>query len=134
MNQQKAIRISFVLLRVVAGFLFFQAGAAKLFGWFVSTPRLPPPFSQLWIGSVLEVVGGLCIAAGLFVRPVAFVLSGQMAVAYWQFHAPKGAWPAQNQGLSAVLFCFLFLFFAAYGAGEDSLDALIAKKRAPKAT
>ena len=135
MNQQQAIRISFLLLRVVAGFLFFQAGAMKIFGWFVPMPGgLPPAFSQIWIGGILEVVGGLCIVVGLFVRPVAFVLSGEMAVAYWQFHAPKGAWPIQNQGQAAVLFCFLFLFLAAFGAGEDSLDALIAKKRSLKET
>jgi putative oxidoreductase len=133
MNQQQAIRISYLLLRVVAGFLFFQAGAMKIFGWFAPMPGgLPPAFSQLWIGGILEVVGGLCIVGGLFVRPSAFILSGQMAVAYWQFHAPKGTWPIQNHGQPAVLFCFLFLFLAAYGAGQDSLDALIAKKRSRK--
>lgn len=130
MNQQRAIQISFLLLRLVAGLLFFQAGAMKLFGWFVPMPGgLPPAFSQMWIGGVLEVCGGLLVMLGLFVRPVAFVLSGEMAVAYWQFHAPNGAWPIQNQGQPSVLFCFLFLFFAAYGAGEYSLDAVIAKRR-----
>jgi len=132
MNKHQAIKISFFLLRVVAGLLFFQAGAMKLFGWFGGMPggATAPMFSQVWVGGVLEVVGGLCIGLGLFVRPVAFVLSGEMAVAYWQFHAPRGTWPIQNHGEPAVLFCFLFLFLAAYGAGELSLDALLFKKSA----
>ena len=69
------------------------------------------------------------IMLGLVTRPVAFILSGEMAVAYWQFHAPHGAWPIQNQGQPAVLFCFIFLYMAAQGAGEWSLDALIWRKR-----
>ena len=66
---------------------------------------------------------------GLFTRPVAFILSGMMAVAYWQFHFPNGHWPVQNQGMPAVLFCFIFLYMAAKGGGEWSLDALIQRKR-----
>ena len=85
--------------------------------------------SQVWIGGVLEVVGGVLIALGLFTRPVAFILSGEMAVAYWQFHAPNGTWPIQNHGEGAVLYCFIYLFMAAYGAGAWSLDAVIRKKR-----
>jgi putative oxidoreductase len=132
MNKEVAVRISFLLLRVVVGFLFFQVGAMKLLGWFGGMPpgMAVAPFSQIWIGGVLETVGGILIATGLFVRPVAFILSGEMAVAYWQFHAPRGTWPHQNQGQAAVLFCFLFLFFAAYGAGELSLDAVLRKRRA----
>ena len=78
---------------------------------------------------MLEVFGGALILLGLFTRPVAFILSGEMAVAYLQFHQPKGMWPIQNQGSPAVLFCFIFLFMAAYGAGEWSLDALIRRSR-----
>jgi putative oxidoreductase len=81
------------------------------------------------IGGVLEFIGGILIMLGLFTRPVAFILSGMMAVAYWQFHAPSGAWPLQNQGVPAVLFCFIFLYMAAQGGGDWSLDALIRRKR-----
>jgi putative oxidoreductase len=85
--------------------------------------------SQIGIGGVLEFIGGIAIMLGFFTRPVAFILSGMMAVAYWQFHAPNGTWPLQNQGLPAVLFCFIFLYMVARGGGEWSLDALIRRKR-----
>jgi putative oxidoreductase len=120
-----AEQITASLLRVVSGLLFLQAGGMKLFGWFGGMPGgAAPLLSQIGIGGILEVLGGIAIMLGLFTRPVAFILSGEMAVAYWQFHAPGGGWPIQNQGVPAVLFCFIFLFFAAYGAGEWSLDAL----------
>ena len=77
----------------------------------------------------LFLVGGALIVLGLFTRPTAFVLSGMMAVAYFQFHAPGGFWPTVNGGVPAVLYCFLFLFMAAYGGGPYSLDAIIRKKR-----
>jgi putative oxidoreductase len=120
-----------LLLRVVAGFLFFQAGATKTLGWFGGVPggvqiKL---WSQLGVGGVMELVGGIFILLGLFTRPVSFLLSGEMAVAYWQFHAPHGRWPALNQGLPAVLFCFLFLYMAAHGGGELSLDKKIFGKK-----
>ena len=126
MNMEQAKRITFFLLRVVAGLLFAQAGALILFGWFGGMPGQPgvtPPLTSQ-VG-----IGGLAILLGLFTRPVAFVLSGEMAVAYWQFHAPKGGWPLQNEGVPAVLLCFIFLYFAAAGGGEWSLDALIRRKR-----
>jgi putative oxidoreductase len=78
----------------------------------------------------LEVFGGILIMLGLFTRPVAFILSGEMAVAYFQFHQPNGTWPVQNQGGPAVLFCFIFLYMAARGAGDWSLDGFIKRKRA----
>jgi putative oxidoreductase len=71
----------------------------------------------------------LMMTLGLLTRPVAFILSGEMAVAYWQFHAPHGAWPVQNQGVPAVLFCFIFLHISARGGGDWSLDALLQRKR-----
>lgn len=113
------------LLRIVAGGIFVTSGTMKVFGWPPGPPEVPPfdPLTQIGIGGLLEVFGGLCITVGLLTRPVAFVLSGMMAVAYWQFHAPNGMWPIQNQGMPAVLYCFLFLFMAAYGGGEWSLDA-----------
>jgi putative oxidoreductase len=127
MNRTRAVQVSYFLLRVVAGLLFFQVGSMKLFGWFGGMPgggtaRL---MSQVGVAGVLEVFGGVAIMLGLLTRPVAFILSGEMAVAYWQFHAPHGTWPLQNQGQPAVLFCFIFLYMAAEGAGDWSLDALL---------
>jgi putative oxidoreductase len=104
-----------------------------MLGWFGGMPGMPSPpptMSQTWIGGILELVGGLAIMLGLFTRPAAFILSGMMAVAYWQFHAPNGGWPLQNQGIPAVLFCFIFLYMAARGGGDWSLDALLRRKRA----
>ena len=133
MNMDRAKRITFFLLRVVAGLLFLQAGGMKLFDWFGGVPAQfgghPPLMSQTWIGGVLEFYGGAAILLGLFTRPVAFILSGEMAVAYFQFHQPGGFWPIQNHGEPAVLFCFIFLFFAAHGAGRWSVDALLKRQR-----
>jgi putative oxidoreductase len=133
MNMNRAVQVSYFLLRVVAGLLILQSGSVILFGWFGGMPgppgSAPPLTSQVGIGGVLEFFGGLAIMLGLFTRPVAFILSGMMAVAYWQFHAPNGGWPLQNQGVPAVLFCFIFLYVAARGAGEWSLDALIRRRR-----
>jgi len=121
---KKATEITFFLLRVVSGFLLFQAGGLILFGWFGGMPggekvRL---LSQTGIGGILEFAGGLLVIFGLLTRPAAFVLSGMMAVAYWQFHFPSGHWPIQNQGMPAVLFCFIFFYFSLVGAGRYSFD------------
>lgn len=135
MNMKRAEEITVFLLRVVSGLLFLQAGGMKLFGWFGGMPggMKLELLSQIGIGGVLEFFGGLLLLLGLFTRPVAFILSGEMAVAYWQFHAPNGTWPIQNHGEPAVLLCFIFLFFAAYGAGPWSLDALLRRRRVPVA-
>ena len=126
-------QIAFFLLRVVAGLLFLQAGGMKMFDWFGGVPAQfgghPPIMSQTWIGGVLELYGGAAILLGLLTQPVAFILSGEMAVAYFQFHQPSGFWTIQNHGEPAVLLCFIFLFFAAHGAGKWSLDALLERKR-----
>ena len=87
--------------------------------------------SQLWIGGVLETFGGLLLLVGLFTRPVAFLLAGEMAVAYFQFHAPNGFWPTMNGGSAAVLYCFVWLYFSAAGAGPWSLDAMRRKQLSP---
>lgn len=131
MNREKAIQVTFFLLRIVAGFLFIQVGGMKLFGWLGGMPGggTVPLISQMGLAGVLEVFGGAMIFAGLLTRPVAFILSGEMAVAYFQGHQPKGTWPVQNMGQPAVLFCFIYLFMAAYGGGPWSLDALLFKKR-----
>ena len=128
----RVIQVTYFLLRVISGFLLLQAGGLILFGWYGGMPgqASPPPLlSQTGIGGILEFFGGIAIILGLFTRPVAFILSGMMAVAYWQFHAPQGGWPLQNQGMPAVLLCFIFLFIAAQGGGDWSLDALIRRKR-----
>ena len=82
------------------------------------------PLSEVWIGGVLEVFGGVLVLVGLFTRPIAFVLSGEMAVAYFQFHFPQGFWPVMNGGVPAALYCFVWLYFSAAGAGPWSLDAV----------
>ncbi len=131
MNWTKAEQVTYFLLRVVVGLLFFHHGALTILGWFGGLPEgaTAPVMSQAWIGGMLELIGGLLILVGLFTRPTAFILSGEMAVAYWQFHAPNGAWPIQNHGEPAVLFCFIFLYMASKGAGDWSLDSLIRRRR-----
>ena len=132
MNMKRPSRSRTFSARIVAGFLFMPSGALILFGSFDGMPGAsspPPLMSQTGIGGILEFFGGILVLLGLFTRPVAFILSGMMAVAYWQFHAPQGGWPLQNQGMPAVLFCFIFLYIAAQGGGDWSLDALIRRKR-----
>lgn len=120
--------ITHSLLRMVTGLMFAQHGAQKLFGWLGGT-QVESVMSMMGIAGVLEFFGGILIILGLFTRPVAFLLSGQMAVAYFMAHFPEGFWPATNNGEPAVLFCFIFLFFAANGAGRWSLDDAIARRR-----
>ena len=116
------------LLRVMTGLLFMQHGVQKLFGLLVDPSQPwagpPPMFSQFWFAGVLEVFGGALIVLGLLTRPVAFLLAGEMAVAYFQAHFPRSFWPILNGGESAVLFCFIFLHLFAAGAGPWSIDAL----------
>ena len=114
------------LLRIVAAFLFIQFGTMKLFAFPIGVPPdggTVPLISQVGLGAVLELVGGALMLVGLFARPVAFVLAGEMAVAYFQFHAPGGFWPAANGGVPAALYCFVWLYFSAAGAGRWSVDA-----------
>jgi len=109
----------YALLRIVAGLLFAQHGVQKLFGLLGGTEQ--PLMSQMGVAGIIETFGGLAIALGLFTSPVAFVASGQMAVAYFQAHLPRGFWPIQNGGELAVLNCFLFLYIASRGSGKWSL-------------
>jgi putative oxidoreductase len=134
MNRDKAIQIAALLLRVVAGLLFMQHGGQKILDWFGGIPAEfgghPPMWSQTWIGGVLELGGGLAVMLGLFTRFAAFIASGEMAVAYFQFHyKPDKFWPIENGGAPATLFAFIFLFFAAFGGGPWSLDTLFWGKR-----
>jgi len=120
------------VFRIAIGLLFVTFGTMKLFGWPPAAPPgvVPVPWaSQMGIGGMMEVVGGLMIAAGLLTRPVAFVLAGEMAVAYFQFHFPMGFWPETNNGSPAVIFCFIFLYLAVAGPGPWSADEAIARRR-----
>jgi putative oxidoreductase len=116
------------ILRIITAILFMQHGAQKLFGFLATRPG-PPPFTQGWIGGVLEFFGGLLLLLGLFTRPVAFILSGMMAVAYFQFHATRGFWPIQNGGELAALYCFVFLYLSAAGGGPWSVDSTLRRVR-----
>ena len=114
------------VLRVVAPSMFILSGTMKLFVFPAEVPPdggTIPLMSQLGLGAILEAFGGGLLLVGLFSRPVAFLLAGEMAVAYFQFHAPQGFWPTMNGGVPAVLYCFIWLYFSAGGAGPWSLDS-----------
>jgi putative oxidoreductase len=126
MNQSRLENAAYALLRIVAGAMFSCHGMQKILGWFATSAR-PPVGSQIWVGGIIELSCGLLIALGLFTRPAAFLAAGTMAVAYFQFHWKLAfdAWkwlPIINKGELAALYCFLFLFIAARGAGAPSLD------------
>ncbi|WP_417308811.1 DoxX family protein [Devosia sp.] len=110
-------------LRIITALLFIEHGTQKLFG-FPAAEFQPPLFSLFGIAGILEVVGGLAILVGLFTRPVAFVLSGLMAFAYFMVHAPGSFFPVLNGGDAAILFCFVFLYLVFAGAGALSVDGL----------
>jgi len=118
------------ILRIVAAFLYMQVGSAKWFAFPIAV--MPgggtvPIGSQLWFAAVLEVVGGSLILLGWCTRPVAFLLSGEMAFAYFIGHAPHGFWPIVNQGSPAIFFCFLWFYLSAAGPGPWSVDAMRGK-------
>jgi len=122
---------SHAALRIVAGFLFFQHGYPKLFGTLPGSAEIEVPrelLSIFWWSGFLEVVGGFLIMIGLFTRPVAFIVAGEMAVAYFWRHAPRGFWPGVNGGELAALYCFVWLYLAAAGGGIWSLDALLRRR------
>lgn len=119
------------VLRAVAALIFITAGTSKLLDFPSSgVPGMPVRLlSELGVAALLEVVGGLFIVLGLYTRPVAFVLSGEMAVAYFQAHAPLSPFPTVNGGVPAVLYCFLFLYLAFAGGGAFTLDRLVRARR-----
>ncbi|HZF34887.1 MAG TPA: DoxX family protein [Candidatus Angelobacter sp.] len=116
------------VLRLMAGLLLLEYGTMKILHlpyaeYFANVA----PFSLIWFAGLLELVGGALVAVGLFTRCAAFVLSGEMAFAYFIGHAPHGFYPALNEGIPAVLFCFVFLYLSAAGGGPWSLDRIIRK-------
>jgi putative oxidoreductase len=113
----------YAALRIVAGLAFAQHGAQKMFG-LLGAKQAAPLMSQFGMAGVIEFVGGIMIALGLFTSPVAFIASGEMAWAYFQSHAPRGPWPIQNGGELAVLYCFIFLYLCAVGSGKLSIDSI----------
>ncbi|HEX7241074.1 MAG TPA: DoxX family protein [Longimicrobiaceae bacterium] len=119
--------VTLALLRVAAGLMFAQHGAQKLFGAFGGmggSGAKAEIASLMGVAGILELVGGLLIAIGLFTRPVAFVLAGQMAAAYFMAHASQGFWPILNQGEMAALYCFVFLYLSSRGGGRYSVDGM----------
>jgi putative oxidoreductase len=122
------------VLRIVAAFLFLQFGSAKLLAFpaaIMPGGGTAPLTTQPGLAGMLELVGGTLLLLGLFTRPVAFLVSGEMAFAYFIGHAPQGFWPVLNQGTPAILFCFLWLYVSSAGPGPWSIDALRAVRHDP---
>jgi putative oxidoreductase len=121
-------------LRLAAGLIILMAGTMKMFG-FPPPPAGPPmfpvmpPLWELHLAAILETCGGIALLLGLFTRPVAFILSGEMAVAYWQVHFPISPYPTASGGIPAAIFSFVFLYLAFAGGGAGSLDGAIARHR-----
>lgn len=119
------------VLRIMAGFTFSLHGFQKLlrlFGGMGGAGATAPFLSLVWTAGFLELLGGVLLVLGLFTRPVAFLLCGEMAVAYFRQHSPRGFWPILNGGEVAVLYCFVFLYLAVAGPGPVSLDRVLRKK------
>ncbi|WNJ90618.1 DoxX family protein [Bosea sp. 685] len=111
------------VLRIVTALIFIAHGTQKLFGFPIPPGSgLPAMFTLGWTAAILEFVGGLAILAGFMTRPVAFILAGEMAVAYWMAHAPRSFYPIANGGDAAILYCFIFLYLFVAGAGAWSVD------------
>jgi putative oxidoreductase len=123
---------TYAIMRIVVGLLFAFHGAQKVFGAFGGTAR--PLASLMGLAGVIELAAGLLVMFGLLAGLAAFLASGQMAFAYFLRHAPRGGWPIENDGELAALFCFIFLFISARGAGIWSLDRLLPRRRQPMQT
>jgi putative oxidoreductase len=117
------------VLRIMAAALLLQHGLVKFFGFPTAGPASLPMFSLYWWAGTLELVGGALLLIGLLTRPVAFILSGEMAFAYFMSHAPKNFYPIGNGGELAILFCFVFLYLVFAGAGPWSVDAAMRRDR-----
>ena len=121
------------ILRIIVGLLFLEHGTSKYLSLPVSPSTGVTPMSLSGINGIIELIGGVLIVLGLFTRPVAFILAGDMAVAYFIAHAPRGFFPLLNAGELAIVYCFVFLYLAVAGGGVWSLDHLRAEKKAPRA-
>jgi putative oxidoreductase len=126
----RARPVALALLRIVAGFLLWQHGVQKLFGWFSGSPV--PAYGLLWSAGVIETILGSLLTIGLLARPAAMILCGEMAVAFFTQHLPKGFWPIQSHGVPAVQFCFIFMLLWTAGPGVYSLDGLLAGNSSAK--
>ena len=122
------------LLRIVAMSNFISHGTQKVFGYPPSPPFPMPPFTLLWNAGMIEIAGGTLVLVGLFTRPVAFILCGEMAVAYFRTHAPRNFWPLNNGGEITVMFCFFFLYLVAAGPGPWSLDHVLSRSKTREKT
>ena len=124
--------VPLAMLRIVAGLFFWFHGAQKfgMFGGLDGGGAVAPTMTLVWFAGAIEVVSGLAIACGLWTQGAALIASGEMAVAYWTVHAPRGPWPLLNGGELAALYCFLWLFVASRGGGAWSLDAVIGRQKA----
>ena len=117
------------ILRIITSLLFLSHGTSKILGFPLSTASFPPPWTQFWMAGMMELIGGTLLLIGLFTRPIAFLLAGEMAIAYWLIHAPDHFFPVLNGGEAAVLFCFIFLYIFFAGPGPWSLDAKLWERR-----
>ena len=118
------------IVRIVAALLFLEHGTSRLFGW--PSPIPTPTFlTMYWFAGTIELVGGILLVLGLFTRPAALIMSGEMAFAYFISHAPASFFPILNRGDGAILYCFIFLYIAFAGGGPWSLDALLGRRSDP---
>ncbi len=125
---ERAAPILLSILRIVAAVIFLEHGAQKFFGFPAPAANGVPVFlSMIWWQGIIELAGGGLLLLGLFTRPVAFILAGDMAFAYWMVHAPKSIYPVLNGGDAAILYCFVFLYIAAAGGGPIGLDRAFKK-------
>ena len=116
------------LLRIMTALLFMEHGLAKLIHFPVAQPGVPDPLPTILVAAAwIETVGGALVAVGLYTRLVAFICAGEIAIGYFMFHFPKSFWPIVNLGEAAILFCFVFLYLAASGAGAWSIDGMRGK-------
>jgi len=118
------------VLRIVAAVIFFEHGTVKLFGWPVAgSSAAPAMFTMYWFAAWIEIIGGILLFLGLCTRPVAFIMSGEMAFAYFLSHHPRNFFPIGNGGDAAILYCFIFLYLFFAGGGSISLDAMWKKRQ-----
>ena len=116
-------------LRIVTALLFMEHGTSKIFFFPETAGSGPSMWSLLWVAGVMELVGSMLLLVGVFTRPVAFLLAGEMAIAYWTVHAPKSPFPVLNGGEAAILFCFIFLLLVATGSGAWSVDGAMRRSQ-----